>query len=383
MRVALVSGYDWAVPGGVQGQVAALAGALAGFGETVAVVTPQAAPGDGPRIDGVRLYRAGRGISIPVNGSVAPVAPTPAASLATVRALRDFSPDVVHVHEPLIPGPPLAAVLAGPRPIVGTFHRADSDPLYKTAGLVLGRLVSRRCAAFTGVSAAAIETAGAVLGRHLPGVVEVGNGVEVERYERARAAQEATVQGAAAPPPGLFKNGEAPVIAFVGRLEKRKGVSVLLSAMELLGPEVQLVIGGDGPESASLRRRAAGDGRVLFLGRIDEAEKASLLAAADLFVAPALGGESFGVVILEAMAAGTAVISANIPGYTLAAAGAARLFRAGDSADLARAIGEILADHRARSELVDKGRARAQGCSIEKIAEAYLRIYRSVVAAES
>jgi glycosyltransferase involved in cell wall biosynthesis len=83
------------------------------------------------------------------------------------------------------------------------------------------------------------------------------------------------------------------------------------------------------------------------------------------------------------MAAGTAVISANIPGYTLAAAGAARLFRAGDSADLARAIGEILADHRTRSELVDKGRARAQECSIEKIAEAYLRIYRSVVAAES
>ncbi|MGO9559203.1 MAG: glycosyltransferase family 4 protein [Acidimicrobiales bacterium] len=378
MRVALVSGYDWAVPGGVQNQVAALAGALHELGETVAVVTPQARPGEGPQLEGVRLYRAGRGISIPVNGSVAPVAPTPVASLTAVRALRDFSPDVVHVHEPLIPGPPLAAVLAGPRPIVATFHRADSDALYRTEGIALGWLVCRRCAAFTGVSAAAIETAHGVIGPRLAGVVEVGNGVEVERYDRARAAQQADLR-----PAGPFKNGEAPMIAFVGRHESRKGVSVLLGAMEMLGPEVQIAIGGDGPENGSLRRRAAGDERISFRGRIDETEKAALLAAADIFVAPALGGESFGVVILEAMAAGTAVICSDIPGYTLAAAGAARLFRAGDPADLAHAIDEVLTDHRARSELVEKGRERAQECSIVKIAEAYREIYRSVASAKS
>ncbi|MGO9197757.1 MAG: glycosyltransferase family 4 protein [Acidimicrobiales bacterium] len=374
MRVALVCGYDWAVPGGAQGQVAALSGALARRGETVAVVTPQTAPGRGPQIEGVRLYRAGHGISIPANGSVAPVAPTPAAAMAAVRALRDFAPDVVHVHEPLVPGPPLAAVLAGPRPIVATFHRADSDLLYRVEGRLFGAIAGRRLAVATGVSAEAIETSRVVLGSHLPRVVEVGNGVEVERFERARADREAHSAGL-----GPYKNGEAPVVAFVGRLERRKGVSVLLDAMGSLGVEAQLVVGGDGPEAFSLRKAVEADPRVRFLGRVDDGEVASVMAAADVFVAPATGGESFGVVLLEAMAAGTAVVASDIPGYTLAAAGAARLFRSGNARDLARVIGEVLGDHRARAELVASGLVRAQACSIDKIAECYLEVYESVV----
>ena len=378
MRVALVSGYDWAVPGGAQGQVAALARALVAMGETVAVVSPQKTAGSGPPVPGAQFFRAGRGIPIPVNGSVAPVAPTPAAALATVRALRAFAPDVVHVHEPLVPGPPLAAMLAGPRPIVATFHRADADALYRAEGMLLGSAVGKRCAVATGVSAAAIETARTVLRRHTPRLLEVGNGVEVDRFERARLAREALRA-----PSGTFKGGAAPVVAFVGRHERRKGASVLLDAFALVGigdqfADARLIVAGDGPESSDLRRRAAGDPRIFFPGRIDDDEVAALVASADVLVAPAIAGESFGMVLLEAMAAGTAVIASDIPGYSLAASGAARLFAAGDPRDLASALGKVLADEVGRKALVERGLARARACSIDVIAQRYRQVYGSV-----
>ncbi len=378
MRVALVCGYDWAVPGGVQSQLDALARALAEAGHDVAVVAPVTAragrptPGAGPG-EGFLLFPAGRSIGLPVNGSIAPVAPTPAAAVATRRALRRFRPDVVHVHEPLVPGPPLAAVLGGPRPVVVTFHRADSDVLYRAEGRLLGPLLGRRVDAATAVSEAAIATARTVLGQHLPSIIEVRNGVDLRRGERARLAL-ARVSGEAGAP---YKNGSRPRVVYAGRHEPRKGVAVLVGAARRLGPDVEVVIAGDGPERTSLERQAAADPAVRFVGRLEDEPQAELVASADVFVAPAVGGESFGLVLLEAMAAGTCVVASDIPGYRLAAAGAAVLVAPGDSAALAACVSDVLADHEKRRRAVELGLARARECAIETVMERYVEVYRA------
>ncbi len=382
MRVALVSGYDWSVPGGAQGQVAAIAGALAVRGESVAVVAPNRLAGGGPRIPGVQLFVAGRSLDVSVNGSVAPIAPTPVAAWTTMRALRAFSPEVVHVHEPLLPGPPLAAALLGPRPVVATFHRAGADSLYRLEGAALGQLVRRRLAAVTSVSGEAATTARAVLGRGLRDVVEVPNGVELERFSSARRrleARETTGGGGGRGREGRWKDPGGPVVAFVGRFERRKGVTLLASAVGAVDGRARVVIVGDGPEAPSVRRALGDDARVQLPGRVGDDEVAEVMASADVFVAPATSGESFGVVILEAMAAGAAVVASDIPGYLAAAGGAARHFRAGDGRALAAAVNEVVEDDVLRSALVARGTTRARECSIEIVAERYLEVYRSVL----
>jgi phosphatidylinositol alpha-mannosyltransferase len=380
MRVALVCGYDLSVPGGVQGQVGSIARVLVRLGDTVAVISPLTGALPDTTADGFRLYRCGSSVRLPANGSLAPVAPTPAAALATRRALRDFAPDVLHVHEPLVPGPPLASLLIGAPghrgslPVVATFHRADSDPLYRAAGRLLGSVVGRRITLATGVSAAAIATARSVVGDHLPSVVEVGNGVEVGRFERARSAR---VEHRARLP---YKNGDRPLVGFVGRLEQRKGVSLLLDAVAALDRDVDVAIAGEGREGANQRERAAGDPRVTFVGRLGDEALEEFVASVDVLVAPALGGESFGMVLLEAMAAGTCVVASDIPGYRLAAAGAAVHFRSGDAGDLARALRLVLADATLRAEHVALGLDRARQCSIETVVATYRSIYESAVA---
>lgn len=369
MRVALVSGYDWSVPGGVQGQVAAVAGALAAAGDEVLVVTPRRS-GGGPAPAGVTVRRAGRGIPVPVNGSVAPVAPTPWAAGAALAALRRFRPEVVHLHEPLVPGPPLAALLRGRVPIVATFHRAEADRLYRLEGRLLGSAACRRIGRATAVSEAAAATAAEVLGPAIGRCEIVPNGVDGARFARAAAARP--------PAPGPWKDPGGPVVAFVSRLEHRKGASVLLEAAARLDPGVRVVVAGDGPEAAALRRLAP-PGRVEFPGRLTDGQVAELMAAADLFVAPAIGGESFGVILLEAMAAETAVVASDLPGYELAAAGAARLFPAGDPGALAAAIGDLLADHEARAALVLAGAERARECSIDSVAARYRQCYLALL----
>ncbi|MGH9297445.1 MAG: glycosyltransferase family 4 protein [Acidimicrobiales bacterium] len=375
MRVALVSGYDLSIPGGVQGQVRALAGELARRGLEVAVVTPFAkGAGPSPLPASVELLRAGRGIGLPVNGSVAPVAPTPLAAASAIRALSSFRPDVVHVHEPLVPGPPLAAVLAGPRPIVATFHRAGADRLYRAAGRVFGPVAGRRIDVAIAVSAAAAVTAGEVFGRHLEAIGEVGNGVELSRFQRARLPFEGDPSTSR-----TWKNGEYPVVAFAGRHEQRKGLAVLLDAFAGLAEDVRLDVIGDGPESASLRRRSAGAPRVCWRGAVDDEELARVLARADVFAAPSVGGESFGVVLLEAMAAGTAVVASDIAGYRLAAGDAAVFVPPADATALAGAISALLAHHRERRDLVGRGFARALACSAPVLADRYVEIYRGAL----
>ena len=362
MRIALVCPYDCTVPGGVQTQVLALARVLRSRGDEVVVAGPadrKAPPGllDATALDGAVFVRVGEGVPVAVNGSRAPVSPWPATMRRTVSVLEQFGPDAVHVHEPFVPGSSLAAMLHGPRPMVGTFHRSGSDFAYRAYGHLVGRW-SRRLDALIAVSEEASATARSCIG-HLPGPIGIiPNGVEVARLASAE------------PWPTT-----APTVVFVGRHEPRKGLEVLLEAFADLPAPACLWVLGEGPETPRLRTRYGGDARIEWVGPVGDTERARRVAGADVFVAPSLGGESFGVVLLEAMAAGTAVVASDLAGYRRASEGVAVLVPPGDRAALSRAIGKVLSDPTEREALRRGGRARALECDMAVTADAYRELY--------
>ncbi|MGH9170180.1 MAG: glycosyltransferase family 4 protein [Acidimicrobiales bacterium] len=376
MRLAIVSPYDMSVPGGVQTQVDGLAEALSGLGVAVAVIAPSAT-GQSPADRCYRFVGTGRSFRFAANGSQAPVAPGPLAMARTLMDLRAVDPDVVHVHEPLTPGPSLAALMAGRRPIVATFHRSGTDAAYRAEGRLLG-VFGRRIDVPVAVSQAARATAVEVLGPGMAGMALIPNGV-------------ALPAGGPAPRPYAAGAGKAVSgfsIAFVGRHEERKGLGVLLESFVTLStgrPEgsLRLRVVGDGPDSASLRARYRARRSIEWLGAVDDGAKARLLSESDLFVAPSLRGESFGVVLLEAMAAGTPVVASDLPGYRLAAGEAALYFAPGDSAALTAAVSGLLATPRRLADLQWRGSERAKLFSLESVAARYLEVYESVTSKRS
>ena len=356
MRVGIVCPYSLTIPGGVQGQVLGLARALRQHGHEVRVLGPC----DGPPPD-AGVTPLGKSVPLAANGSIAPIAPDVSCALRTIRALRDEEFDVLHLHEPMVPGPCMTTSIVKPAPLVATFHAAGVSAAYRLAGRALQILTNRldvRCA----VSEDAIELAG----RYLGGTYErVFNGVEVEHFAKAT------------PHP----RDERPTVFFLGRHEDRKGLAVLLAAMVHLPADVRLWVAGDGPQSHELRA-AHTDERIEWLGRIDDDEKASRLRAADVYCAPSLHGESFGIVLLEAMAAGTPVVASDIPGYARVGRQAreALLVPPGDPKALGAAITRILGDSTVAASLVEGGRTRADELSMDRLSERYLEIYERVTA---
>jgi phosphatidyl-myo-inositol alpha-mannosyltransferase len=356
VRVGLICPYSLSVPGGVQYQVLGLARSLRGLGHEVRVL----APCDGPPPD-AGVTPLGASIPTAANGSVAPIAPDPSAQLRLFRALRDESFDVLNLHEPLVPGPNMTACLFKSAPLVGTFHAAGTIGAY-TWGRPALRWVASRLDRRVVVSADARDLAETALG----GSYELlFNGIEVDRFAKAT------------PWPT-----EGPTILFIGRHEPRKGLAVLLDAMASLPPWVRLWVGGDGPDTDALRRRHAGDPRIEWIGRISDEEKARRMKAADVFCAPSLGGESFGVVLLEGMAARSATVASDLPGYrNVARSGIdALLVPPGDHEALGEALGRVLADAELAARLVEGGIARAQRFSMDGLAEKYTELFDEVVA---
>lgn len=355
VRVAVVCPYSLTKPGGVQGQALGQARALRAMGHEAVVM----APCDGPPPDDVDVTILGGSVPLSSNGSVAPLALDPASALRTVRVLRDEHFDIVHLHEPLCPGPTLAALMLERRPMVGTFHRSGSSAAYaalRPAVVRLARRLDLRCA----VSPDARDTASAALG----GKYEVVfNGVDVERFAQAE------------PWPT-----DGPTVFFIGRHERRKGLEVLLDAMDLLPPQTRLWVAGEGPETVELQARTGHHSRVEWLGVIDDEEVAARLRGADVFCAPSLHGESFGVVLLEAMAAGTPVVASDLPGYrNVASPGRhALLVTPGDHEALAGRLGDLLVDDRMKARLADAGRERARGFGMDRLVERYLELYEGV-----
>src|SRR5436190_4828731 len=357
VRIGIVCPYSLTLPGGVQGQVLGLARSLRAMGHEARVLSPCAGPA--PDV-GVRPL--GDCVPLAANGSVAPIAPDTSCALRTIRALRDEEFDVLHVHEPLVPGPTMTAVVAAATPKVGTFHAAGGSAAYRwlfpLTRWVAGRL-TLRCA----VS----EDARKMARRALGGDYElVHNGIEVERFSKAT------------PWPTT-----APTIFFVGRHEPRKGLAVLLEALSLLPSDVCVWVGGDGPETDAMRERAGGDSRVEWLGRLDDEQVARRLRGADVFCTPSLHGESFGVVLLEAMAAQTPIVASDLPGYrNVARAGQdALLVPVGEPKALADALVDVLEHPTLAESLVASGERRAAEFSMDVLAERYVDLYDAAMTA--
>lgn len=351
MRVGLICPYSLTLPGGVQGQVLALGRALQGLGVQTRILGPCDGPPPEPFVTPL-----GNSIPTASNGSLAAIAPDPAAALRTIRALRDETFDVVHLHEPLAPGPTMTALAFTRGPMVGTFHRAgESNWIRAFRSLCVWGVdhLTVRAA----VSEEARATAQALLG----GTYElVWNGIEPDEY---RDAEPWPTSG--------------PTVMFLGRHEPRKGLAVLVEAMGLLGPDVRLWIASRGPETERLRAVTAGDERIEWLGRISEREKARRIRGCDVLCAPSLHGESFGVVLLEGLAAGTPVVASDLSGYrNVVTSGVnGRLVPPGDGPALAKAIRAALDDSHATATMVENGLERAEELSMRSLAMRYVEIY--------
>lgn len=340
MRVALVSPYDLSVPGGVQSHVQHLAAALGHLGDEVTML----APGRGDGHVGL-----GTSLRVPFNDSVAPIALTPAAVRRTMTALRAVRPDVVHVHEPLVPWVGPVAVRAAPAPVVATFHAwSTRDRAYRLARPV-GRAVLKRVSCAIAVSPAAARYHATALGVPARTFDLVPNGVEVARFAEAEPLPE-------------IADDQRPTLLFVGRLERRKGLEQLVRAFTRLKadrPGLRLYVVGDGPErdrcQALLPARLRSD--VVFLGQVAQEDLPRFYRSCDLYVAPALGGESFGIVLLEAMAASRPIVASDLPGYRSVARDGvqARLVPPGDVRALADAIGSLLDNPALRSAMGAEG----------------------------
>lgn len=358
MRVSLLCPYSLSVPGGVQGQVLGLARALREIGVEARVIGPTDGPPPEPGITTV-----GPSVGFATNGSVSPMAEEQSiASERTLEALRSFEPDVLHLHEPLVPGPTSAALLGSEIPKVGTFHAAGEAgaPAYK-AFRKLAVSAARRLAVRVAVSPDARAMAEAALGGSY---LILPNGVDVDAF--AKVEPWATTK---------------PSVLFVGRHEPRKGLGVLLDAWTGLDRDATLWIASDGPETESLRARNTPN--VEWLGRISEPEKLARLKGATAFCAPALGQESFGIVLLEAMAAGTAVVASDIPGYRNVAHHDvdAVMVAPEDPQALRQALRRVLDAEDLRVRLEQTASTHVLDFSLARLAERYLGVYEQAIAA--
>lgn len=355
LRVGLVCPYSMGVWGGVQAQVLGLGRALRRKGVAAQVLAP---------CDGLPpepwVTPLGNSIPYAENGSLAPLAPDPPAQLRLLGAVWDERFDVLHLHEPAAPGATLTSLVVKPAPLIGTFHASGSIRPYKWINGVVRRLAERldhRVA----VSEAAAQTAQESLGgnyRIIP------NAIEVKRFS------------VATPWPT-----EGPTVMFLGRHEERKGLRVLLDAASRLPADVRFWVGGAGPDTGELQRRYGSDQRIEWLGAIGDEEKERRLAGADVFCVPATGGESFGVVLLESMAARTAVVASDIAAFeTVAENGkAATLFQNRSADSLALALQQALARGPEIERRIEAGVVRADQFSMDRQAEAYLSLYRQLL----
>ena len=356
MRVITTCPYSLSLPGGVQGQVLGLARALRALGVDARVVAPCDGPPPEPGVISI-----GPSVEWESNGSVAPIAPGPVATRRTIAALRSIRPDVVHLHEPVVPGPSLATLIGFEGPMVGTFHSSGDILPSEWLKPPLRPLV-QRLAVRVAVSEAAAHTAAECYGTDDARVL--WNGIEVERFAGAPAT----------PAP-------VPTVLFVGRHEDRKGLGVLLDAWAALDRDAVLWIVGTGPRTEELQARHVA--RVEWLGRVTDAELASRLRGATVFCAPSLHGESFGVVLLEAMSAGATVVASAIDGYANVARAELEgvLVAPGDYTGLRDALRRVLDDATLRERLVTAGRDRAAEFSMRRLAEVYLGCYEEAAAA--
>ncbi len=339
MKVGLVCPYDLGAPGGVQDQVVRLQRWLREAGHEATLI----GPGNNPDLDFISV---GPTMVVPANGAATPIALSTAAARRVNEELGRV--DVAHIHEPLMPQVSLSALRRATVPMVGTFHADVSRAaglVYRFGRPVIGRWLNRLAVmtAVSPVAARVVTSTGRV--RMIP------NGVDIDAY------------GTAPKRPGT--------VAFLGRDDARKGLRVLIAAwpqIRAAHPEAQLaVIGaddpGDSPEGIS------------YLGRVAEEEKRRRLSEATVFCAPNLSGESFGIVVVEAMASRCAVVASGLPGFVHVAEDAARYVAPGDAAGIANEVIALLRDEAAAAALGEAAKVRSGRFGPETVAAGYISAY--------
>lgn len=366
MKIGIVNPYSWDVPGGVGFHIRDLALKLRSRGHDVRVLTPSTSD-DLPEW----ITSAGSSVSIPFNGSVANISIKPKALARTRRWLADNDFDVVHVHEPVVPSVSMAAAMLSSAPLVGTFHAALGRSVSRAIASAPMRLYMERI----GVRIAVSEEARRTLIEHHGGdAVIIPNGVETASFRTAQPLDQ------------WVATDERPVIVFLGRLdEPRKGLGIFAGAIERVLeaiPGARFLIAGRG-DAPDIRAAVARFGdSVSFLGGISDEEKESLLAGASIYVAPQTGGESFGIVLVEAMAARTTVVASDIPAFraVLEDGRAGALFDTGSSDSLASALVELLGDHERLDALADAGQRASAQYDWEVVADKVFEVYKLAIA---
>jgi phosphatidylinositol alpha-mannosyltransferase len=365
VRVALACPYRWEAPGGVQTHVRQLASHLRERGHETLVLAPGRSVPNDPHV-----HIVGSTVKIRFNRSVAQIAPDPRAWPRIRRELRDFDPDVVHVHEPISPSTSMLATFAARSPVVATFHAGSERKLALRMASPLLRLVWSRLDVMIGVSNAAAEFGAGPFRRRAR---IVPNGVDVDLFRDA--------------PPADLPPGRR--LLFVNRLDPRKGFSVAVAAFEILGrdlPDLRLVVAGDGPDRDAVDRLSGRlRERVLMLGTVPHERLPAFHAAADVFIGAARGRESFGIVLVEAMAAGLPVVASDIDGWREVVRDGVDglLVPPSDPRALAGAIRRVLDDHGLAGRLGRAGRERSERYRWETVAEEIEAAYRDAVEAHS
>jgi phosphatidylinositol alpha-mannosyltransferase len=359
IRIGIVCPYGWDTPGGVQNHVRDLAEYLIDKGHFVSVLAPVIDESKIPPY----VTSAGKPIAIPYNGAVARVLFGPIAFARVRQWIQSNEFDLLHLHEPAIPSISLLACWAADGPMVGTFHAAAKrQKAIFAIGPILEPVIEKLTARIA-VSEAARET----LTEHLEtDAIVVPNGIYADRYRDGE----------------VVEKWSGNTIGFIGRFEEpRKGLSVLLDALPIIArfaPDVRVLVAGPG-DSENFEKNIDPQlkHRFEFLGKITEKEKADFLASIAIYVAPNTGGESFGIILAEALAGGAAVVASDIPAFDslLGHGEYGALFPSESAQKLAKVIIDLLRDNDKRRELAKKGKEYAQRFDWDVVAEEIYSIY--------
>ncbi len=366
MRIGMVCPYSFDVPGGVQAHVLQLAEVMRSYGHDVSVLAPSSPHVELPDY----VVSGGKAVPIPYNGSIARLRFGPATHRKVKKWLLDGDFDVLHIHEPNAPSLSMLALMIAEGPIVATFHTSTTKSLTLSVFQGILRPWHEKIVGRIAVSDLARRWQMEALGSD---AVQIPNGVDVDAFASAP-----TLEGY--PRPGKS-------VLFLGRFdEPRKGMDVLLRALPALVdafPDVEVLVVGRGDEEEL--RDEAGElaGHLRLLGPVDDAAKASALRSVDVYCAPNTGGESFGIVLVEAMAAGTAVVASDIDAFrrVLEDGAAGRLVAIDDAAALTSALIEVLSDDVARERYVEAASQAVRRYDWSVVGREILRVYETVAGA--
>ncbi|MGZ3627205.1 MAG: glycosyltransferase family 4 protein [Ktedonobacteraceae bacterium] len=370
MKIGLVSPYDWSYPGGVRDHVWHLANEFIAKGHDVRIMAPASGPKG--RLTEKYILKMGWTTPIPINGSIARIMLDPSIALRVRRVLQREHFDIIHVHEPLVPGLSQTVLRCSNTVTVGTFHASSYPGIYSTSNLAYAstypflRPMFRRLSGCIAVSTTALQ----FVSRYFPAEYRViPNGVNLDRF---------SPQVTLLP---QFMDSKQNIL-FVGRFEKRKGAKYLLRAIPIIRerfPNTRFIFVGEGRLRRGFQQFVERQGwkDVVFSGYVSESDLPHYFASADIFCSPATGGESLGIVLLEAMASGLPIVASNISGYaTVVSHGNDGLLTTPrNSEELAVAIGHLLGYEQLRQKFINAGLQKARDYAWSRVSESIMEFY--------